>query len=177
MTDAGTVVRPAEPSDLAAMAAVYNDAVLHSLATFDVETRPDDHYAAHVASARPGDHVLVAEDVALGLLGYAFSTTYRPRPAYDGTREVSVYLAEAARGRGLGRRLYAELLARVDADGVHTCIAVIAQPNPASEALHAAFGFEHVGTLREVGHKFGGRVDTALWQRMRPSWETSAQMS
>ncbi|KRE61731.1 hypothetical protein ASG78_09520 [Nostocoides sp. Soil756] len=151
------------------MAAIYNDAVLHSLATFDVEVRPDDHYADRLRSRAPGDHVLVAvTEPAAEVVGYAFSGVYRPRAAYDATREVSVYLAEAARGQGLGRRLYAELFARVDADGIHTCLAVIAQPNPASEALHRSFGFEPAGTLREVGRKFDRWVDTAFWQRLHP---------
>ena len=93
---------------------------------------------------------------------------YRPRPAYDSTRETSVYVSPDARGEGLGRALYAELLRRVDADGIHVCLAVVAQPNAASEALHAASGFERVGTLREVGRKFDRWVDIAWWQRLRP---------
>ncbi len=165
---AGATVRPAGPGDLAGMTRIYNEAVAHSVATFDVEPRPDDHYAERLASTRPGDHVLVAEGADGEVLGYAFSGTYRPRAAYDGTREVSVYLDAGARGQGLGRALYAALLARVDADGVHTCVAVIALPNPASEALHRSLGFAPVGTLREVGHKFGRWVDTAWWQRPHP---------
>lgn len=161
-------IRSATPQDLLGMVRIYNHAVDHAVSTFDTEHRPDDHYAGYLASVRSGDHVLVAVDHDGTVHGYAFSGTYRPRAAYDGTREVSVYLHEDARGQGLGRRLYDELLARVDADGIHTCLAVIAQPNPASEALHRATGFEPVGTLREVGHKFGDWVDTAFWQRMHP---------
>ena len=63
--------------------------------------------------------------------------------------------------------MYGELLRRVDADGIHTCLAVIAQPNPASEALHTASGFERVGALREVGRKFDRWIDIAWWQRLR----------
>jgi phosphinothricin acetyltransferase len=81
---------------------------------------------------------------------------------------VSVYLDPSSRGQGLGRLLYVELLGRLRADGVHQVLAVIALPNDASEALHRAFGFEPVGTLREVGHKFGRFVDTAWWQRLAP---------
>lgn len=162
----GVHLRPATAADLPAMTAIYTEAVLHTLATFDVDPQPPTHFAERVASTRPGDHVVVALD-GDRLLGMAYAATYRPRPAYDGTRETSVYLAADARGRGVGRALYGELLARVDADGIHACLAVIAQPNPASEALHAAVGFEHVGTLREVGRKFGHWVDTALWQRLR----------
>ena len=80
---------------------------------------------------------------------------------------MSVYLAGSARGRGLGTTLYAELLGRLDArPDVHTQVAVIALPNDASLALHRAMGFEEVGVLREVGHKFGRFVDTAWYQRM-----------
>ena len=140
--------------------------MLHSVATFDVEPQPPELFADRVASTRPGDHVLVAEEGGR-VVGMAYAATYRPRPAYDGTRETSVYLAPDARGRGLGRVLYDELLRRVDADGIHVCLAVIAQPNAASEALHAAVGFERVGTLREVGRKFDRWVDTAWWQRVR----------
>lgn len=161
------VLRTATAGDLPALAAIYNDAVLHSVATFDVEPQPPELFAERVASTRPGDHVMVAQEGGR-VLGMAYAATYRPRPAYDGTRETSVYLAHEARGRGLGRALYDELLRRVDADGIHVCLAVIAQPNAASEALHAAVGFERVGTLPEVGRKFGRWVDIAWWHRLRP---------
>ena len=160
------MLRTATGDDLSALAAIYNEAVATSVATFDVEPQPPELFADRVASTRPGDHVVVADEGGL-VVGMAYAATYRPRPAYDATRETSVYLAPDARGRGLGRALYDELLARVDADGIHVCLAVIAQPNPASEALHAAVGFEQVGTLREVGRKFDRWVDTAWWQRVR----------
>ena len=92
--------------------------------------------------------------------------SYRPRPGYRLTRETSVYLAEQARGQGRGRRLYDDLLARVAADGMHVALALIAVPNPASVALHEACGFEHLGTMREVGRKFDRWLDTAWYQRM-----------
>ena len=148
------------------MAAIYDDQERTSLATFDTEPRGTAYLGEKLAAASAGNVVLVA---CLGghLLGYAFSGPFRPRPAYDGTKEVSVYLAEGARGRGLGRTLYGALLARLDAaPEVHTQVAVIALPNDASVALHVACGFERVGVLREVGHKFGRYVDTAWYQRL-----------
>ncbi len=161
----GVVLRTATAADLPALAAIYNEAVANSVATFDVEPQPPELFAERVGSTRPGDHVVVAHERGR-VVGMAYAAAYRPRPAYDGTRETSIYLAPGARGRGLGRALYDELLARVDADGIHVCLAVIAQPNAASEALHAAVGFERVGTLREVGRKFDRWVDTAWWQRV-----------
>ena len=127
----GEVVRTATADDLPALADIYNEYVAHSVATFDVHQQPPELFAERVASTRPGDHVVVAERGGR-LVGMAYAATYRPRPAYDGTRETSVYLAPDARGGGLGRVLYDELLARVDADGIHVCLAVIAQPNAAS---------------------------------------------
>ena len=148
------------------MAAIYDDQVRTSLATFDTEPRGAAYLGEKLATMGGGNVVLVA-CTDENLLGYAFSGPFRPRPAYDGTKEVSVYLAEGARGRGLGRTLYAALLARLDAaPDVHTQVAVIALPNDASVALHLACGFEPVGVLREVGHKFGRYVDTAWYQRM-----------
>ncbi len=165
-----TTIRPATALDLPAIAVIYNDAVHTSVSTFDTEPRPPEHFADRVASTRPGDHVLVVEDGSgPGILGFAYASTYRPRQAYDGTRETSIYLRDSARGRGLGRALYTELLERVDADGIHVVLAVIAQPNPASEALHLSLGFERAGVLREVGRKFDDWVDTAFWQRFGPA--------
>lgn len=148
------------------MAEIYNEAVATSTATFDVAPQPPEVFAERVTSTRQGDHTLVAEDAGR-VIGMAYAMPYRPRPAYDLTRETSVYLAPGARGRGVGTALYGELLRRVDADGIHTCLAVIAQPNPASEALHTASGFERVGALREVGRKFDQWIDIAWWQRLR----------
>ena len=97
-----------------------------------------------------------------GVVGFAYSSTYRPRAAYDHTREVTVYLADGADGRGLGRLLYDDLLARLRADGMRTALAVIATPNPASIGLHQSFGFTQAGLLREVGHKFDRWIDVGL---------------
>lgn len=159
-------IREATMDDLPAMAAIYNEQVRTSVATFDVEERGTAYLGEKLASHGPGDLVIVAtrgDDV----VGYALSGPFRPRPAYAGTKETSVYVAERARGLGLGRRLYAVLLATLDGFAeVHTQVAVIALPNPASEALHRSFGFDHVGTLREVGQKFGRFVDTAWYQRL-----------
>ena len=156
-------VRDADPADLPRIAAIYDEQVATAISTFDLEPPPLASWAAKLTSTRPGDHVLVGCDRDGAVVGFAYSSTYRPRPGYDLTREVSVYLDAAARGQGLGRRLYDELLARLRADGMHQVLAVVAQPNEASEALHRACGFTRVGVLPEVGWKFDRWIDTALW--------------
>ena len=155
-------VRSADPADLPRIAAIYDDQVRNAVSTFDLEPPPLSYWEARLASTEPGDHVVVATS-GPDVVGYAYSSSYRPRPAYARTREVSVYLAASARGQGLGRALYDELLGRLRADGVHQALAVIALPNDASEALHRACGFSRVGVLPEVGWKFDRWIDTALW--------------
>jgi L-amino acid N-acyltransferase YncA len=156
------LVRDADPADLPRIAAIYDEQVRTAISTFDLEPRPMAYWEARLASTEPGDHLLVA-DSGPEVVGYAYSSSYRPRPAYARTREVSVYLDPSTRGRGVGRLLYDELLARMRAGGVHQVLAVIALPNDASEALHRACGFERVGLLPEVGWKFDRWIDTAVW--------------
>jgi L-amino acid N-acyltransferase YncA len=156
-------VRSADSADLPRIAAIYDEQVRTAISTFDVESPGLGYWEARLASSEPGDHLLVADSRAGEVVGYAYSSSYRPRPAYARTREVSVYLSAEARGQRLGRQLYDELLARLRADGVHQVLAVIAVPNDASEALHRACGFSRVGLLPEVGWKFDRWIDTALW--------------
>lgn len=158
-----TDVRPATEADLPAIKAIYDVEVLGGIATFATEPPGLDYWRERLESTHPGDHVLVATD-GDAVVGYAFSGSYRPRTAYARTREASVYLADAARGRGVGRLLYDALLGLLRGDSVHLVVAVIALPNPASQALHRAFGFERAGVLHEVGHKFGRWIDTEVWE-------------
>ena len=156
------LIRPATEADLPAVKAICDHQVLTSAATFDLEPPLVDYWRSRLTSTEAGDHLLVAVDDG-AVLGYAYSASYRARPAYSRTRETSVYLAPEAVGRGAGRALYDDLLGRLSADGVHTVLAVVATPNPASEALHRACGFERVGLLPEVGRKLDRWIDTAFW--------------
>ena len=156
------VTRVATEQDLPAIKAIYDHQVETGISTFDTSPPPLEYWGARLARTESGDHLLVAERDG-AVVGYAYSASYRPRPAYARTRETSVYLAADAVGQGLGRALYDDLLARLRADGMHVALGVIALPNPASEALHRACGFEQVGVLPEVGHKFDRWIDTAFW--------------
>ena len=157
------LIRPATDGDLAAVSDIYAHEAATGIATFDSEPRALEAWRAHACSTEAGDHLLVAVQDGV-VLGYASSGPYRPRPAYAHTREASVYLSDAARGRGCGRLLYDALLSALRTDGVHLVVAVIALPNDASVALHRAFGFTSVGVLHEVGRKFGRWIDTELFE-------------
>lgn len=151
-------IRPAYEADLPSVKSIYDEYVAASTATFDtvapsLETWHEKLHRMYVAT---DDEVV----------GFAYASAYRVRPAYDHTVETTIYLSPAAAGRGIGRSLYSTLLDRIDADGVHTAVAVIALPNDGSVRLHESLGFVQAGVLREVGHKFGRWIDTAFYQRL-----------
>lgn len=157
-------VRDAVPDDAAACAAVYAPYVLGTAVTFE-ETPPTAQEMAERIGAAQRTHawvVLVDEGT---VTGYAYGTTFRTRPAYRWTCEVSAYLAPGRAGRGGGRALYEVLLPRLAGLGYRTVVAGMVPPNPGSEALHRAFGFEPVGTFHRVGHKLGKWHDVAWVQR------------
>jgi phosphinothricin acetyltransferase len=163
---ADVTIRPAAEDDLGDIAAIYNHEIANSVATFDLEPPSFDYWRQRLVGQHPGDHLLVAVDADEDVVGYAYSWSYRPRPAYRLTRETSIYLDPSVRGRGIGRRLYPALLDTMAASGVHTAVALVALPNPSSAALHRACGFQHVGTMREVGFKFEKWVDVEWYQKM-----------
>ena len=129
------------------------------------EEEPPDEAAVREQIATQGARYpwLVADDGAL--LGYAYATSHRTRAAYRWSVDVSVYLHERARGRGVGRALYARLLALLTAQGFHRAYAGIALPNDASVGLHRAMGFVQNATYHEVGFKHGAWHDTVWLER------------
>lgn len=105
----------------------------------------------------------VAVDESGRVLAYARASPWKTRGAYARTAEVGIYARPECRGKGIGRALYSEFLQDMRAKGFHTLLGGIAQPNPASVRLHEAFGFQHVGTLPEVGFKLGQWRDVGYW--------------
>ena len=154
----------ARAEHLVEVAAIYADAARTSVSTFDLDGPPVAYWQDKLVATGPGEHFLVASDARGTVHGFAYSGWFRTRPAYAGTRETSIYLDHDVRGRGLGRRLYGELLDRLRGDRIHLAVAVVAQPNPASVALHEGLGFQLVGTFTEIGAKFGRYVDTRWYQ-------------
>lgn len=99
------------------------------------------------------------------VLGYASSSPFRPKSAYATSVETTVYVAPDAGRRGIGSLLYQALFDALAGEGLHRAYAGIARPNAASTRLHERFGFRHVGTYREVGHKFGRWWDVAWYEK------------
>jgi L-amino acid N-acyltransferase YncA len=161
-----TLIRPSTPADIDAVAAIYRSHVLHGSGTFEIEP-PDAQEIArrHSDVTAKGLPWLVAQ-CGDGVMGYAYANHFRARPAYRFCVEDSVYVAQGAGGRGLGRALLAELLARCEAAGARQMLAVIGDSaNTASIGLHRALGFAPAGQIAAAGWKFGRWLDVVLMQK------------
>ncbi len=162
-SDDPLVVRAARREDMAAVVAIYNDAVLRTTATFDYEPRElAQQQGLFDEKTRDGYGFLVADDAARGVLGFATYGLYRGRPGWRFACEHSVYVADDARRRGIGRRLIAPLIEHARARGFHTMVGVLDAGNAASLALHHSCGFKTFGVLREGGYKFDRWLDVAM---------------
>ena len=172
---AQVLVRDADGSDMPAIQAIYAHHVLHGLATFE-EMPPSVAEMAERRTAvlKAGLPYLAAEADGQ-VVGYAYATAYRPRPAYRFTVEDSIYVAHGMGGRGIGSALLQALIARCERGPWRQMLAVIGNSgNTASIALHRRLGFEPTGTLLAVGFKLGRWVDTVLMQRPLGDGDRSA---
>ncbi len=158
-------VRPATQADLPAILAIYNDAVLHTTATYDEEPETLDSRARWLSEHQAeGYPVLVAERPDAGVVGWSSLSAFRSRVGYRFTAEDSVYVAEGWRGQGIGRSLLEPLLEAARQRGLHAIVAGIDAESEASLRLHASLGFETVARFREVGFKFGRRLDVIFME-------------
>jgi phosphinothricin acetyltransferase len=160
------LVRPSTPADLVAIREIYALAVTQGTGTFELEAPDLDEMGRRRDDVlSKGLPWLVAEQDGQ-VLGYAYANHFRPRPAYRFCVEDSIYLHPEARGRGLGRVLLAELVARCQSADARQMLAVIGDSaNLASVGVHQALGFERCGLLQAVGWKFGRWLDVVLMQR------------
>lgn len=153
-------------TDLPGIVAIYNHYIEHAQTPFTTEPCSVESRVAWFEAFDGGRyHLLVARDDS-GILGWIGSSPYRPSTAFDHTVETSVYLHPEKHGRGVGSLLYAALFDRLRTQPVHTVLAGIAQPNPASVALHRKVGFVEVGTFREYAAKRGSWISSTWFQKM-----------
>jgi phosphinothricin acetyltransferase len=158
-----TEVRHAAASDLPALTDIYNHYVVNTSATFDIEpfsVEARREWFHHYSES--GRHRLLVATQDADVVGYASSSRFRVKPAYDTSIEVTIYLHPEATGGGVGSLLYGRLFDELRTEDLHRAYAGIALPNDASVALHHKFGFVETGTMTEVGRKFGQWWDV-LW--------------
>lgn len=157
------LIRPATPADLPAITEIYNDAVLTTTATFDIEPRTEAEQRRWFAEHGPDYPLLVAEREGR-VVGWASISRFAERPAYSITAETSVYIDAAHRGQGIGKELLGALIEAARRLGFHSLVARIAEGSEASIRLHERYGFETVGRLKEVGRKFDRLLDVHFLQ-------------
>lgn len=158
-------IRRAALADAAAIAEIYNDAIRTTTATFDTEEKTAADRAAWLQAHDVGHPVFVAECNGQ-VIGWASLSKWSDRPAYAQTAESSFYVAATHRGCGIGRALKEHLITAARDLGMHTIIARVAEESVASLHINQSLGFVHIGTLREVGLKFGKRLDVHILQLM-----------
>ena len=158
-------MRPAQAGDIPAITAIYRDAVLYGTATFDTEPPDAAEMARRLAALTDAGFPYLAVEEGGDVLGSGYVAPYRRRPAYRWTVENSIYLAEGARGRGIGGALLRRLIDMSERLGFRQMVAVIGDSeNVASIRLHRAAGFDEVGVLADVGYKHGRWLDTVMME-------------
>ena len=158
-------IRPATPADLPAILEIYNHAVVHTTASYDLEpVTLQDRQEWFAARERAGFPVFVAVGEGGEVLGFASYGTFRTKPGYNGTVEHSVYIRDGRRGAGLGQALMRRLIAEARAQGLHVMLGSVDADNAASVAFHERLGFRQVAHFHQVGRKFGRWLDMVFME-------------
>jgi len=148
-----------------AILAIFNDAIVNSTALYDYKPRTPESMAGWFRAKETGAFPVIGVEDANGeLMGFASYGTFRAWPAYKYSVEHSVYVKAEHRGNGLGRALMKKLIEEARTQGRHIVVGGIDVKNTASIALHLKLGFEHAGTIKQAGYKFGRWLDLAFYQ-------------
>jgi L-amino acid N-acyltransferase len=161
------VIRKATAEDLPAITDIYNDAVLNLTASFDTQPKTMEEQKKWLKEHQSQFPILVAESEGR-IAGWASLSRWSDRCAYSGSAEASLYVNAKDRNSGLGRKLISSLLEEGQMAGLHTVIARIVEGNAVSIHLCETLGFTHIGTMKEVGRKFGKLLDVEMMQKIFP---------
>ena len=157
------MIRNAHITDAKQLVAIYNYYVLHSVVTFDdvpMSLKDFEEKVSLIGATFP--FIVFEEDSEI--LGYAYGSKWRQKPAYTHTVETTVYVKHDTHGKRIGTKLYAELLSLLKKQKYHAVIGGLTLPNDASVKLHEKFGFQQVAHFKEVGLKFGQWLDVGFWE-------------
>jgi len=157
------MIRPLDVNDAQQLLDIYNYYVLNTSVTFDIEVLTIENFKDKLNTIK-SDYPFIVFEEDNKILGYAYGSKFRPKPAYNYVVESTVYVKHTAHGKQIGTKLYAELLQQLKNINLHTVLGVLTIPNDASIKLHEKFGFEQVANLREVGFKFGEWQHVGIWQ-------------
>lgn len=160
------LIRSVSTKDVTSLTEIYNDYIEKTVITFEEESITAEEMAARIDKVSQA-HLpwLVLEEEEGKVLGYAYAANWHGRSAYRFTAEPTIYLAEAAKGKGQGKILYSSLIEELRKKGFKQLIGLIALPNAASVGLHESLGFKKVGEFKDVGFKFDQWLSVGYWQR------------
>jgi L-amino acid N-acyltransferase YncA len=164
-------IRNYSPGDEAKICEIYNYYIAETVVTFEEDALTENQMRDRIESYITNYPWFVCE-IDGQVIGYSYASKFHQRGAYRHTAETTVYVRKGFERRGIGKALYAPLLAHLADHGCHAVLAVIALPNVGSVGLHEALNFNKVGHLSEVGQKFNQWVDVGYWQRLREQWLT-----
>jgi len=159
------VIRRASSGDVPAVTEIYNEAILTTTATFDLEPKTTAERERWL-EAHSGRYPVLVAEIDGDVVGWAALTAWSDRAAYADTAETALYVHSSYRDRGIGRRLKQALIEEARCQRFHTLIARVTEDSEASIHLNRSFGFTHVGTLRQVGRKFGRWLDVLIMQKL-----------
>lgn len=157
------MIRDVKITDARSIAAIYNYYVENTVITFEEDVVSEEEMIDRIKNTTLKLPWIVYEEKG-EVLGYAYASEWKSRCAYKHSVESTVYLNNKVKGKGIGTKLYQELLTRIGKGDVHAVIGGIALPNDASIALHEKLGFEKVAQFKEVGYKFNKWIDVGYWE-------------
>ena len=159
------IIRDASFDDLEEITSIYNEAIKKTVATFDTKEKSIYEQEKWFQEHGEKNPILVAEDED-SIIGWAALSKYSTRCAYSETAEISLYIKPNYQGKGIGKKLINNIINAGEKVGLHVVIARITEGNEKSVYLHKKVGFEYVGIMKEVGMKFGERLDVYLMQKI-----------
>ena len=159
-------VRDAADADMPAITAIYSDAVLNGVSSWEYDPPDVNEMIRRRNAIRAGGYPYRVAEHQNTIAGYAYASAYRPRPGYAHTVETSIYVAPTTQRLGVGRQLLEDLIAQCEDRGYRQAIAIVGDStNAQSIDFHLKMGFEQVGLVRSIGFKFGRWMDQVILQR------------
>ncbi|MEZ5344269.1 MAG: arsinothricin resistance N-acetyltransferase ArsN1 family B [Pyrinomonadaceae bacterium] len=158
-------IRKVETADALNVAGIYNHYIQNTHHTFETEPLTEDEMRTRIEKVTKSFPFLVAEGDN-EILGYAYATQFKLRNAYKHSSEVSIYVKNAAKQKGVGTSLYTSLFDELYETHIHTIVAGISLPNEASVRFHEKLGFKKVAHFREIGYKLGRWIDVGYWEML-----------
>ena len=158
-------LRAATRNDVDGMLAIYAPFIQNTAVSFEETVPSEADFWSRVEAVQQGGlpWLVAVEDATVA--GYAYASDHRSRSSYRLTKEASVYVNEAFRGKGVARTLYSAIFEQLEAQGVQNVLAGMTEPNPASRGFHISMGFSLVGTYHNIGYKFGKWHDVSWYEK------------